>query len=112
MPADPLITLVETVPEFAPWYLELVAQADDDPGLEVVLTAFGDFLAEAGPGDQALLVRAGRALEAVAEAVGDEEAAEELVGWSCLDGLDPAVVRRLRPHLGPRTRRVLAAITG
>lgn len=110
MPADdPLVALLEAVPEFAPWYLELVVAADDDPGIEVALDAFAEFLN--GPDlDGGLALRCAAALEAVAAAAGDDETAEELVGWSCLDAVTDAGLDRLRPHLGPRLRRILATI--
>ncbi len=111
MTMDPdVATVLGCVPGFALRYRQLVAECDGDPGPAVVFEELAELVAElvdqleqAQPELTACLA----AVEAVADG---SDAAEELVGFSFLDTLSPAAVRRLRPLFGPATTAVLAGL--
>ncbi|HUY63512.1 MAG TPA: hypothetical protein VMV14_03250 [Acidimicrobiales bacterium] len=105
---DPDVSRVlRAVPEFAERYLNLVDEADGDPGAAAAYCDLAEFAAElAGPLERhaPVLERLMGCIEAVAR---ESEAAEELVAWSFLDALAPDDLRRLEPWMGPETRAVL-----
>ena len=107
MTLDPdVATVLEWAPGFAERYLEMVAVCDGDPGAPAVFGELADYvaqLAEEMERTRPRLVACMAAVEAVAVASQD---AEELVGWSFLDALDPADVRRVRPWMGPQTAAI------
>jgi len=105
-----MVAVLRTAPEFTGRYLELVEEADGDPGTALAMSALAEFVAELAaaldrPGP--VLERCLAAVEEVAAMVPD---ARELVGWAFLDSLTPEETVLLRPWLGPRTTALLDAL--
>jgi hypothetical protein len=103
-------SLLQTLPEFTPRYLELVHGADGDPGANEAFSELADFVTELVAGLEQfrpLLVRCLSAIEGVAEVSDD---AEELVGWCFLDYLSLDTRRVVLPWMGPNTLSILEAI--
>jgi len=113
MRLDPaVVTVLRAVPEFADRYLDLVEDADGDPGSPAAFAELAEFVAAlAAELDQRrpVLERCLRAVEEVAAISPD---ATELVGWAFLDTLSPEEVAGLRPWLGHRTRALLDGLDG
>ncbi|SRR5579875_118901 len=104
--------VLEAVPELAAWLAELAVAQDGDPGAAVVFAELADYVAElaADPvrnGPQ--LARCLGAIEVVAATSPD---ADELVGWSFLDGIGNAELETLRPWFGPRTMALVEEVRG
>ncbi|HUO49437.1 MAG TPA: hypothetical protein VMU09_11415 [Acidimicrobiales bacterium] len=108
MTLDPaVLTLLRHVPEFADRYLQLVEDADGDPGSPAAFADLAEYVAEladrAGRG-RSILERCLVAIEEVATSAPDAGA---LVGWAFLDSLSPEEAAALRPSMGPGTQRLL-----
>jgi len=102
-----VVAVLRAVPEFADRYLDLVEDADGDPGSPAAFAELAEFVAVlAGELDRLrpVLERCLRAVEDVAATSPD---ARELVGWAFLDTLSPDELDDLRPWLGGRTRMLL-----
>ncbi len=98
------------VPELADRYLALAEAADGHPGAAAVFDELADHVAVlAGPGAVAA-PDLDRCLAAVEHVAATSPDAEELVGWTFLDGLPPATRQWLRPRLGPATAALLAEL--
>jgi len=109
---DVVSELLEAVPEFADRFLELVADADDDPGTAAALTELAEYAAGLAldlERSRPVLVRC---LEAVESAARRSDEAAELVAWAFLDSLAPADRARLAPWFGARTRALLDEVEG
>jgi hypothetical protein len=103
-------TLLRELPEFKPRYLELVGDADGEPGANEAFSELADFVTELASGLEQfrpLIVRCLSAIEGVAEASDD---AEELVGWCFLDYLSLDTRRVVIPWMGPSTLSILETI--
>lgn len=103
--------ILEAVPEFVGRFLNLLAQADADPGAAAVFTELADFIAceiAQGGGSATVLARCTVGLEQVAA---ESEDAEELVTWAFFDHLCAADLRVLEPWLGPLARSLLDRLT-
>jgi len=99
--------VLERAPDFGGRYLEMVDQADGDPGAAAAFVELADYVAGLAAGVERFrpaLVRCLTAIECVAET---SEIAEELVVWSFFDNLSPDDISRLDRWLGPRTRTLL-----
>ena len=100
-------SVLASVPEFAGPYMDLVRDADGDPGGASAFGELADFVASLADdldGRRPLLERCLRAVEAVAASSPD---AVPLVGWAFLDSLSPEEATALRPLLGPCTTELL-----
>ncbi len=105
---DPdIATLLAAAPEFAGRYLDLVREADGDPGAAAAFNELADHVAGllAEPGGQRPALAA--CLAAVEEVAVRSPDAEDLVGWSFLDCLSRSDLDLLQPWLGPRTLAIL-----
>jgi hypothetical protein len=107
---DEVRIVLEVVPEFVSRYLELVADADDDPGANQTFTELAEYVSELaraletfGP----ILQRCFAAIEQVAQTSDD---AEDLIGWSFLDYLSLDARRAMLPWFGPRTLAILESV--
>lgn len=99
-----VVTLLLSVPELVPAYLELTDEADDDPGAAAVFEALADLVVELLADARASGDVLARCLGAVEQVASTSPDADELVAWSFLDALAPAERAALRPLLGPATR--------
>jgi hypothetical protein len=107
---DEVRILLEAVPEFISRYLELVADADDDPGANQTFTELAEYVSELARGLETfgpVLQRCFAAIEQVAETSDD---AEDLIGWSFLDYLSLDARRAMLRWFGPRTLAILEAV--
>lgn len=105
-----VVTMLLAVPELVPTYIRLVEAADGDPGAAAFFEEAADWvggLVDRAVGERATIQRCLTAVEQVARTSPD---AEELVGWSFLDGLAPTQRAALAPLLGPRTRSIAATV--
>lgn len=110
---DPeVVTVLLAVPELVPAYLQLAADADDDPGAAAVFEALADLVVEVLADTRSSGAVLARCLGAVEDVAGTSPDAEELVGWSFLDALGPAERATLAPLLGPATRALADAADG
>jgi hypothetical protein len=102
--------LLQAVPEFVARYVELVEQADGDPGAEEAFSELAEYVSELARGLEEVRPLLARCLQAVEEVAGISDNAEELVGWSFLDYLSLDTRRAVLPWLGPRTLGILESI--
>jgi hypothetical protein len=106
----PIALLRAALPEFEPRYLELVELYDEDLTAQVVFSELADFVTDqmrSGEPDE-LVERCCAMLERIALA--PQLDAEEVVGWSFLDQLDPATLSEIDPYLGTATCELLARL--
>lgn len=99
-----VVTVLLAVPELAPYYLQLVEDADGDPGAAACFGALAEFLADLLVDvvrHRAVIERCLGAVETVATTSVD---ADELVTWSFIDALTPGARAVLAPLMGPATR--------
>jgi hypothetical protein len=98
-----IATVLESVPEFAHRFLDLVEAADGDPGPAAVFTELAEFVAsllsEQTPSPNVLA----RCMAGVEKVARESEEAQTLIGWSFLGSLCPEDRRRLAPWFGPHT---------
>jgi hypothetical protein len=107
---DEVRVVLEAVPEFVSRYLELVAEADDEPGPDQTFTELAEYVSELARGFERfspVLQRCFAAIEQVAETSDD---AEDLIGWSFLDYVSLEARRAMLPWFGPRTLAILEAV--
>lgn len=102
--------LLEALPEFTPRYLELVHDADGDPGANEAFSELADFVSELSSGLEHFRPLLVRCLTAIEEVAGSSDDAEELVGWCFLDYLSLDARRVVIPWMGPSTLSILEAI--
>jgi hypothetical protein len=103
-------TLLQRVPEFAPYYWALLDEGDDDPGEPAVLMELADFVASrlvAVSFGQPTLEAALEVVEGLLDDLADDAVGGELVGAAFFDSFSPEDQHRLVPWLGPRARALL-----
>ncbi len=101
--APEVTTVLTAVPEFLGRFLEMVEDADGDPGAPAAFSELADFVASLISRPAPSLPVLARCLAGVEQVARESEDAEELVGWSFLDSLSLEDLVRIGPWLGPRT---------
>ena len=104
--------LLEGVPEFVERFMNLVEAADGDPGASAAFTELAEFIASLLSRGAPSLELLARCLATVEQVARESDDAEELVGWSFLEGLCPDDLERLSPWLGPHTRAMAQQLDG
>lgn len=108
MVIDAEVALVlESAPDFAARYLELVGQADGNPGAVATFVELADYVADLAVAVERYRPSLLGCLAAVERVAESSEDAEELIVWSFFDNLSPDDVARLDRWLGPCTRALL-----
>ena len=102
--------LLSAVPEFAERYLQLVQDADGNPGANEAFSELADYVAELASGLEQFRPLLVKCLSAVEHVAAVSEDAEELVGWCFLDYLSIDTRRAVLPWLGPSTLSILEEI--
>lgn len=102
--------LLSAVPEFAERYLQLVQDADGNPGANEAFSELADYVAELASGLEQFRPLLVKCLSAVEHVAAVSEDAEELVGWCFLDYLSIDTRRAVLPWLGPNTLSILEEI--
>lgn len=85
---DPdVVTVLRAVPQFAERYLDLVEEADGDPGAAAAFAELAEFAAGLATGVDRRRRILGHLLAAVEEVAASSPEAEAHVGWAFLDSL-------------------------
>jgi hypothetical protein len=104
----PIEMLREALPEFEPFYLDLLDIYDEDLTVQVVFNELADYVTGILAGHDEpddVLERCFSVLETITAAGGTD--AVEAVGFSFLDALDEATVAQVRHYLGRATSEML-----
>ena len=104
---DEVSLLLDQAPEFTDRYLELVEEADGDPGAAAAFVELADYVAGLASGLEQFRPALVHCLGAVEKVAETSDNAEELIVWSFFDNLSPDDLRRLDLWIGPRTRSLL-----